>query len=135
MILQRITSIVIGSLFALSPIFCCSWDYVIWTKSKKSDTPLFRFVVDERYGAGYIDRQGRVVIQPQYLAFGNHGGDFFGGLAKVTAKEGDFYIDATGKRVARFDQFGTADYVDPAGKLFIPANSRRKVISAKGSHR
>jgi hypothetical protein len=85
---------------------------------------LFRFVVNERYGAGYIDRQGRVVIQPQYLAFGNHGGDFFGGLAKVTAKDGDFYIDATGKRVARFDQFGAADYIDPAGKLFIPPNSK-----------
>src|ERR1700719_1614336 len=39
----------------------CSWDYPVWPKSKKSDTPLFRFVVNERNGAGYIDRDGKVV--------------------------------------------------------------------------
>jgi hypothetical protein len=111
----------------------------VWPKSKMSDTPLFRFVVNERYGAGYIDRQGNVVIQPQFLAFGNHGGDFFEGLANVTTRDdGDFYIDATGNRVARSNYLSTGDfseglatrwfrderkygYIDHAGKLVIPA--------------
>jgi hypothetical protein len=125
----------VGALIALG----CSWDYPVWPKSKKSDTPLFRFVVNERYGAGYIDRQGKVVIQPQFLAFGNHGGDFFEGLANVTTKDdGDFYIDASGKRVARSNYLSTGDfseglatrwfpdekkygYIDHAAKVVIPA--------------
>jgi hypothetical protein len=90
-----------------SRALACSWDYPVWPKSKKSDTPLFRFVVEERYGAGYIDRQGRVVIPPQYSAFMNQGGDFFDGLAHVTTSDHRyFYIDATGKRVLRSVLFG-----------------------------
>ena len=136
---KRLTSITIGSLLACSQIFGCSWDYPVWPKSKKSGTPLFRFVVNERYGAGYIDRQGKIVIQPQFLAFGNHGGDFFEGLANVTTKDdGDFYIDASGSHVARSNYISTGDfseglatrwfpdqkkygYIDHAGKLVIPA--------------
>jgi len=44
---------ILGAFIALG----CSWDYPVWPKSKKSDTPLFRFVVNERYGAGYIDQE------------------------------------------------------------------------------
>jgi hypothetical protein len=128
-----------ASLLAYSQILACSWDYPVWPKSKKSDTALFRFVVNERYGAGYIDRQGKIVIQPQYLAFGNHGGDFFDGLANVTTKDdGDFYIDATGKRVAPSHYLSAGDfseglatrwfqddkkwgYIDRTGKLVIQA--------------
>lgn len=55
----------------------CSWDYPAWPKSKLSDTALFRFVVNDRDGAGYIDRTGKIVIPPRYQAFGNNsGGDF-----------------------------------------------------------
>jgi len=42
----------------------CSWDYPVWPKNRKSDTPLFRFVINERDGAGYIDRDGKVSIEP-----------------------------------------------------------------------
>jgi hypothetical protein len=55
MIPKRLTWIILGVVLAVSEIFACSWDYPGWPKSKKSDTPLFRFVINERYGAGYID--------------------------------------------------------------------------------
>jgi len=132
-------SIALLTLAVVSPIGACSWDYPIWQKSKKSDTPLFRFVVSERYGAGYINREGKIVIKPQFLVFGNHGGDFFEGLANVTTEhDGDFYIDASGNRVIQanylsFDNFSEglvprwfsstrkSGYVDRTGNLVIPA--------------
>jgi len=60
-------ALILAGAFALPQIMGCSWDYPVWPKSKKSDTPLFRFVVNEKYGAGYIDRQGKIVIRPQYM--------------------------------------------------------------------
>ncbi|MBZ5607531.1 MAG: WG repeat-containing protein [Acidobacteriia bacterium] len=139
MIPKRITSITLGVWLSVSQIPGCSWDYSVWPKSKRSDTALFRFVVNERYGAGYINGLGRIVIPPQYLAFGNHGGDFFEGLANVKTKDdGDFYIDATGKRVAPSNYLSDGDFseglatrwfrdekkygfIDHSGKLAIPA--------------
>jgi hypothetical protein len=139
MVPKYLASVTLGLALAVLHVPGCSWDYPVWPKSSKSDTPLFRFVINERYGAGYIDRQGRVVIQPQFLAFGNHGGDFFDGLANVTTEhDGSFYIDASGKRVTRSNYLATGDfseglttrcfpgekkwgYIDRTGKLVIPA--------------
>jgi hypothetical protein len=139
MVPKHLTSVTLGLVLAVSQILGCSWDYPVWPKSNKSDTPLFRFVINERYGAGYIDREGKIVIQPQFLSFGNHGGDFFDGLANVTTEhDGDFYIDASGKRVTRSNYLATGDfseglatrwfpdekkygYIDRTGKLVIPA--------------
>lgn len=77
-----LTVIVVVASFSIAPN-ACSWDYIIWQKSRKSDTPLFRFVVKEDL-SGYIDKTGKVVISPRFVSFGNHGGDFFEGLAVVT---------------------------------------------------
>jgi hypothetical protein len=118
-----------------STVIPCSWDYPIWSKSKDSDTPLFRFV---NHGvAGYIDRTGTIVIPAQFRGFGNGGGDFFEGLANVTARDGmSYYIDAAGKRVAPahyifsgevFDGLAARwtgknyGYVDRHGRMAIPA--------------
>jgi hypothetical protein len=103
----------------------------VWTKSKNSKTPLFRIVVGGK--AGYIDPNGTVIIPPQFVSPGNHGGDFFEGLARVGASDGKgYYIDAAGKRVARVfagDFFegvarsGTGNrfgYADKRGKTVIP---------------
>ena len=111
--------------------FGCSWDYPVWTKSKDSQTPLFRIVVGGK--AGYIDRNGTVIIPPQFTAFGNHGGDFFEGLARVSASDGKtYYIDAKGMKVARvfasdfsegLARTGTGNrlgYADKRGKTVIP---------------
>ena len=116
--------------------FGCSWDYPVWPKNKKSDTPLFRFVINERDGAGYIDRDGKIVIEPKLFSFGNYGDDdFFDGLAKVRVNGGDWYIDRTGQPLfrARFlgsgrfseglastTQGGKLGFIDRAGKLVIP---------------
>jgi hypothetical protein len=63
-------------------IFACSWDNAIWPKDKRSDTPLFRFVIDGN--AGYINASGQIVIPPTFPVFGNHGyDDFFEGVASM----------------------------------------------------
>lgn len=57
----------------------------IWTKHLDSGTPLFRVVVGGK--AGYIDREGRVVIPPQFAPntyFNESHGDFVQGVAEVT---------------------------------------------------
>ena len=112
----------------------CSWDYPVWPKSKKSDTPLFRFVIRERNGAGYIDRQGKVIIQPAFDSSGNYGDDdFFDGLARVRISGESWYVGADGK--PRFKARGcgafseglapcvtdrNAGFIDRSGKLVIP---------------
>lgn len=92
--------VVVGSLVLIRLVFCCSWDYPIWQKSKQSDVALFRFVVKEKDGTGYIDRTGKVAIQPNLRSFGNSNfDDFFDGLAGVRIGTEDWFVDATGKRV------------------------------------
>jgi hypothetical protein len=133
MVPKRLTSIIVGVVLAVSQTLGCSWDYPVWSKSKRSDTPLFRIVVKERYGAGYINREGKVVIQPQYLAFGNHGGDFFEGLANVTTKDkSDFYIDASGKHVARSNYLSTGDFSEGLATRWFPDEKKYGYINHTG---
>jgi len=115
----------------------CSWDYSIWTKSKKSDTALFRFIVRETWGAGYVDRNGKVIIQPQFFHYGNYGDDdFFDGLAKVRREDGEWFINSKGvpifatdyiaaghfsEGLATFRQNGKVGYIDRTGRNVIPA--------------
>jgi len=133
---KRITKFAAGAAFSAWMVLGCSWDYPIWPKNKKSDTALFRFVVNERDGAGYIDRDGKVVIQPTLTEFGNYGeDDFFDGLAKVVSHGEEWYIDATGRRVfqayyratghfseglASVTEDGKAGFINREGKLVIP---------------
>jgi hypothetical protein len=109
------------------------------------------WVIDEQDRVGYIDRQGKIVIPPQYspneqfinvfspiLYFGS---DFNGGLAKVCS-QGESrkcgYIDRTGKVVIalKFDEAaekfsnslvwvvinGRHSYIDKTGKPVITLN-------------
>jgi hypothetical protein len=114
----------------------CSWDYPVWPKSKKSDTGLFRFVINEKNGAGYVDRNGKVVIKPTLSFFGNYGDDdFFDGLAKVSIGREEWFIDASGKPIfktrlfdghfseglASFQDQKQWGYINREGKIAIPA--------------
>src|SRR5260370_28099245 len=95
----RILIIIIVFTASVSTLIACSWDYPVWSKSKDSDTPLFRFVT--KGAAGYIDRTGAIIIPAQFKVLGNHGADFFDGLANVMIRDGtSYYIDSGGKRVA-----------------------------------
>jgi hypothetical protein len=112
----------------------CSWDYPVWPKNKKSDTALFRFLIAQHNGAGYIDRNGKVVIQPTLDQFWNNAGDdFFDGLAKIRVNQELWFIDATGRRVFRAHGYGrfsegfasqTKDgksgYVNRRGEFVVP---------------
>jgi hypothetical protein len=88
-------------------VWGCSWDYPVWPKNKKSDTALFRFVIAQHNGAGYIDRNGKVIIQPTLDGFWNNAeDDFFDGLAKIRVNQELWFIDATGRRVFRAHGYG-----------------------------
>jgi len=79
-----------GALFCFLPaIFPCDVVVLNWSKSNKSDTPLFRIVMNGR--AGYIDPNGKIIIRPQFDPAGNWGGDFFDGLANVMARKASLF--------------------------------------------
>jgi bifunctional DNA-binding transcriptional regulator/antitoxin component of YhaV-PrlF toxin-antitoxin module len=132
------SAIALGVLISLPQILGCSLSYPAWPKSKRSDTPLFRFVVEERNGAGYINRDGKIVIPPQLRVGAGNAGDFSEGLATryVPETKTTGYIDTTGKLAipARFEHAGDFSdglafvllqgrygYIDRTGKLQIPA--------------
>ena len=79
-------------------------DPPIWTKNPKSNVALFRVVVNGK--AGYIDTQGRILIEPQFEPFylDPGDGDFIDGRARVLARQGDkvvqVVIDETGTIVS-----------------------------------
>ncbi|QOY89865.1 WG repeat-containing protein [Paludibaculum fermentans] len=88
----------IGSL-ALLPFLAGQMpgDKEIWEKDKNSDTPLFRFVVQGK--AGYINIEGRVVIQPQFRVLGDIGwDDFHEGIASA-GFGGRFWVNEQGKEL------------------------------------
>src|ERR1051325_6453799 len=74
----------------------CSWDYLIWINRSKSADPLYRFLRNGK--AGYIDRTGKIVVQPTLKAYGNYGGEFHDGLLEIDMGKGH-YIDMTGNLV------------------------------------
>ena len=82
--------------FAAAVAFACSWDYPIWIPRSKSADPLYRFVKDSR--AGYIDREGSVIVPPERMAFGNSGSAFHDGRLEIAAS-GGHYINAAGETV------------------------------------
>lgn len=108
---------IVAVLFPAAPD-ACSWDYVIWQKSKKSDTPLFRFVTKE-WLAGYIDKEGKIVIPPKYRYWGNSGGDFFDGRAIVKNEKDGEIIDATGKKIADVDELRTGDFSERVATVTV----------------
>src|SRR5581483_2731814 len=91
--------------------------------------PLFRFMLTERGGVGYIDANGKIAIPPTLDNFNNYGDDdFFDGLAKVRMKDGEeWYVDASGKRVFRshsgvlehFSEGLAPDYLKKVGGGYI----------------
>jgi hypothetical protein len=74
----------------------CSWDYSIWMIRSKRADPLYRFIQNGK--AGYIDRSGKVVIEPRFEFSGNHGGEFHDGLLDVSFDQSG-YADTKGKTV------------------------------------
>lgn len=77
------------------PVKACSWDYPIWQNRDKNADPYYRFIRDGKQG--YIDRTGRIVVQPTIrISSSNSGDEFHNGLL-LTRVAGGPYIDTTGK--------------------------------------
>ena len=127
------STIALGVLIILPQILGCSLSYPAWPKSKRSDTPLFRFVIEERNGAGYINREGKIVIPPQLRVGSGKDGDFFNGLAKVTLKDDtDVYIDTTGKPVAKSHYLTAGDFAEGLAKRYFPETKTTGHIDTTG---
>lgn len=74
----------------------CSWDYPIWMIRSKTADPLYRFIRNGK--AGYIDRSGKIVIEPRFEFLRNHDGEFHDGLLSIGFDDAG-YADTTGKVV------------------------------------
>jgi hypothetical protein len=81
-----------------APAAGCSWDYPIWMPREKGADPLYRFIRGGK--AGYIDRSGKVVIEPRFEPYGNYHGVFRGGVMDAGISGGE-YVDMTGKPVPK----------------------------------
>src|SRR6266699_1363297 len=66
----------------------CGWDYPIWMIRSKSADPLYRFIRDGK--AGYIDRDGKIIIEPKLDFFSNKDGEFHDGLLLTNSFDGRF---------------------------------------------
>jgi hypothetical protein len=115
------------------PLAACSWDYLIWQNRSKNSEPYYRFIKNGK--AGFIDRSGKVFIEPKLEAYGNYQVGIINGLLKTdfdkyvdvkTGKEvsSEFYYRNTetfeGLAVERFaDKFG---FVDRGGSTVIKPN-------------
>ena len=84
----------VASLGKVIPTVACSWGYLIWIPRSPSADPLYRFIQGDK--AGYIDRNGRVVIPPLLPWWGESGGEFHDGLLEIGLA---VYVDVTGKKV------------------------------------
>jgi WG containing repeat len=82
--------------FVATIAFACSSDYSIWIPRTKTAEPLYRFEKNDR--AGYIDRDGHVVIPPKLPLIGNYGSEFHDGLLEIGVNGGR-YVDRTGEVV------------------------------------
>lgn len=79
------------------PVNACSWSYPIWQNRDKNADPYYRFVRDGRMG--YIDKTGKIVVQPTLEFFvGNNGDEFQDGLLLTGALPGRTLTVRVGSR-------------------------------------
>jgi hypothetical protein len=100
--------------------------------------------------AGYIDQTGRIVIPPSFPFYGNHGGEFHGGLPKndLLSIGKEFFLDMRGKTAFPTDRFGEIGdfseglaparphgerewgFVNSAGRFVIPPKIRATKVGS-----
>jgi hypothetical protein len=97
----------------LQPAVACSWDYLIWENRAENAEPYYRFLKDG--SAGFIDRTGKIVIEPTLRDMGNGQPGIINGLLKTDYEK---YIDLkTGKEVSEdFYEQNTAPVKDWTAK-------------------
>jgi hypothetical protein len=80
----------------LQPVAACSWDYSIWQNRSEYSEPYYRFLKDGK--AGFIDRTGKIVIEPVLRDRGNGQPGIINGLLEIDSFK---YVDIkTGKEVS-----------------------------------
>ena len=90
------TCFAIVFLLFVQSISACSWDYLIWQNRQKNSDPYYRFIRNGK--AGFIDKTGKIVIEPKLLALGNYQSGIINGLLNVNWGK---YVDIqTGKEVS-----------------------------------
>lgn len=74
----------------------CDATYPIWIPRSQSADAFYRFEKDDK--AGYIDRNGKIVIPPVLNRGSNGGAEFHDGLLEIDVSNGH-YVDTKGKLV------------------------------------
>lgn len=92
---SRVLTILFSLIALTAPsALACSWDYPIWQIRDKSADPFYRFARNGK--AGYIDRNGKIVVPPTLFLGSNGGYEFHDGLLLIGTASGS-YIDTSGK--------------------------------------
>jgi len=97
-------SLAISAALQVDVVRPCEANYPIWIPRYGSADPYYRFIRDERIG--YIDRTGRVVIQPRLttLSYGGYEDEFHDGL--LLTRSGT-YVDLAGHPVIQEKVYGS----------------------------
>lgn len=103
-----ILSLLTALLLFIQTILACEWSYPIWGIRTKTADPLFRFSRNGRNG--YIDSEGKIVIQPTLPKSDNFFGEFHEGLVAVKEGNGYQYLDSSGVTVFRVDAWLALDF-------------------------
>ncbi|HEY9432310.1 MAG TPA: WG repeat-containing protein [Blastocatellia bacterium] len=87
--------------FATRKTAATSFITLIWMIPNESADPLYRFIRNGK--AGYIDSDGKVIIEPRFEVHGNSGGVFYDGLLDTN----DGFVNRTGEVVLKTQFYRT----------------------------
>lgn len=122
----------IAAAFLTVPVLhACSWSFLIWGLRGRSPDPLLRFVKAGK--AGYINQQGRIVIDAILPAQDNASGEFHEGLMGIHEGNAFRYIDRTGNTTFTSDAwlaFGFSEGFAPRQNILVlPRTNSRSMAS------
>jgi hypothetical protein len=109
------------SLFISGLVMACTVTFVptIWKKNEASSSQLFAFERDGR--VGFIDHNGKIVVEPVIEDSIENVGDFFDGLARVGNRG---YIDNAGKWVIKGKYLWLEDFSNGMARVTVEDRSQ-----------
>jgi hypothetical protein len=125
----RLPTTLIALVVYVSVAIACEPFRPIWAiDDKRSADPLYRFMRNGK--AGYIDRNGKIVISPRFDEYNNLDGEFHNGRLAIRWGA-DGYVDTTGRTVT--PAFGSgSDFSEGLASVALTSGGARGYIDTGG---
>ena len=108
----------------------CEWTYLIWIPRSPTADPVYRFTHHNK--TGYIDRTGRILIEPdRALTEGTTDGEFHDGLLETSVGDG-VYVDANGKKVIHKEFYSGWSFSEGLAVAMEKAGGKWGYINTRG---